>query len=305
MRKEYGTDLYDENELSNEYLTPDDFPAPGDADSPEEPEEYFVHEDEYNDDYSPELIEDEDDEDREEDEDDEESFVYHPFRDQETDHRRLPRRSLSSGRSFPAGILTAFLVISITAVLFLVSGLPGSALSLSRKIPEKEHEHTIPAEWTVVLAADCLKAGRQIKVCPDCGETVAEEEIPALGHESSGEWVTEKDADCLNPGIRRLTCSVCGEEIASEEIPPLGHTEPSEWTYDGEDSSCVTGGHRHKACTLCGEILEEEDVPPLGHVPSDEWTVDQEPTCEEEGRRVLLCSVCGSLLLDGRQRTDV
>ena len=48
VRKEYGPETDDGSELAEEYPAPGDYTAPGDADEPEEPEEYVVHEDEYN-----------------------------------------------------------------------------------------------------------------------------------------------------------------------------------------------------------------------------------------------------------------
>ena len=81
------------------------------------------------------------------------------------------------------------------------------------------HNHLFNG-WTVDLEPTCAEEGLRHAVCPDCGQTVTEEIIPATGNHSP---VTDPrveptaDADGLTEGSH---CGVCGVVIVKQEIIP-------------------------------------------------------------------------------------
>jgi hypothetical protein len=57
------------------------------------------------------------------------------------------------------------------------------------------------------------------KKCSVCGETlVAQEEVPALGHEA-GDWIVDKEATIGEAGSQHKECTKCHETLETEEIP--------------------------------------------------------------------------------------
>ncbi len=110
--------------------------------------------------------------------------------------------------------------------------------------------HTVSDTWTVVTEAQCLKDGKQVKACVDCGLVMEEESIWKLGHsfviqEGTAPTCTESG----NEDYKR--CSRCGYETIREEVPAIGHSF-SEWQNDGDTHS--------RTCSVCGEKETEEHV---------------------------------------------
>ena len=125
------------------------------------------------------------------------------------------------------------------------------------------------------------------KKCSVCGETlVAQEEIPALGHNYDAEVTAP---DCTNGGYTTYTCSVCGDNYVADETAALGHTEE---TVAGKAPTCAeTGLTDGKKCSVCGETLvAQEEIPALGHNYDAEVTA---PDCTNGGYTTYTCSVCG------------
>ena len=76
-------------------------------------------------------------------------------------------------------------------------------------------------------------------------------------------------------------------------------SDPCEHAYDeGEivDPTCVDNGYTLHTCELCGAYYKDNFVDPTGHVPG-EWVVELEPTADEEGRKILSCTVCNEVLM--------
>ena len=51
-------------------------------------------------------------------------------------------------------------------------------------------------------------------------------------------------------------------------------------------------GYEEVVCTVCKEVTETVVLPALGHT-SGEWVIDSEATCEADGHRHKVCTVCG------------
>ena len=137
-------------------------------------------------------------------------------------------------------------------------------------------------------APTCAETGlTDGKKCSVCGETlVAQEEIPALGHNYDAEVTAP---DCTNGGYTTYTCSVCGDNYASDHTDALGHTEE---TVAGKAPTCTeTGLTDGKKCSVCGEtLLAQEEIPANGHNYNAEVTA---PDCTNSGYTTYTCSVCG------------
>ena len=186
------------------------------------------------------------------------------------------------------------------------------------EIPALGHtEEVIPGK-----DATCTETGlTEGKKCTVCGETtVAQQEIPALGHKP-GEAVVEneKAASCTETGSYDsvVYCSVCSEELSRETVtvPALGHkdedrnfecdvcgedlcTEHTEEIIKGYAATCTEPGLTDgKKCSNCGEILEAQVViPALGHTPGESVIEDEvAASCTEDGYCVIVtcCTVCG------------
>jgi len=171
------------------------------------------------------------------------------------------------------------------------------------EIPALGHtEEVLPA-----VDATCTEIGwTEGTKCSVCGEIlVAQEEIPALGHNwnteinydennhwydclnecgakneeaaHNGEFATTLEPTCTEVGTKVYTCD-CGYTY-DEEIPALGH----DFQATGVTSvlGCETDNYTEYSCTLC-KIMELRDyLPAHGHdVVIDEAV---EPDCDDTG----------------------
>ena len=165
----------------------------------------------------------------------------------------------------------------------------------TRDVAAKGHSF---GEWTVTTKPTCTADGVETRKCANCDETETRK-VDALGHtwkaatctEPStcetcgvttgdalghqwGEWKTVADATCEKDGEKLRACGTCGEK-ESKSIPALGH--------DWKDATCTEPKH----CSRCDAT--EGNAP--GH-QYGAWTVKTPATCEKDGERVRVCSVC-------------
>jgi len=157
------------------------------------------------------------------------------------------------------------------------------------KLCTEHEEEIIPGK-----DATCTESGlTEGKKCSKCGEIlVAQEEIPALGHD-----VVEheaKDPTCTEHGWKAYeTCSRC-DYTTYEEIPALGHTEAAPVTENEVPATCTEAGSYDTVvyCSVCGEELSRETtiVPAKGHDFTE--ISRKEATCVEEGYVLRQCE-CG------------
>ena len=94
---------------------------------------------------------------------------------------------------------------------------------------------TIPhnyGDWTVTLEPTCTTTGLHSKECADCGD-VAEESIPALGHDYAQGTVTKATIDA-DGSIVDSTCSRCGDKTSQVIAHPTSFVLSSKsYTYNG------------------------------------------------------------------------
>lgn len=154
-----------------------------------------------------------------------------------------------------------------------------------------KHEHTPSGEWLLDHDATCTENGIEYMICTKCKEKIDEKEIPATGHSISDKWTVEKEPTCVEPGEEARECIICGEPLETKEIPALGHTKAKDWTVTKEPT-CTKKGEKVKVCTVCGEVLEKKDVAATGHKFGG-WTVITYSTCTTHGSEKRKCSVCG------------
>jgi hypothetical protein len=157
--------------------------------------------------------------------------------------------------------------------------------------------------------------------CSVCGEILTNQEvIPASGHQ----WdlgVITTEPTCEEFGVRTFTCYICDGQY-TEQIDKLGHDIV---VIHGTAATCTESGLTDGAvCSRCDHVeIPQEVIPATGH-PFGDWiqdpdnpdkiyrlcdicgykeesehrwdtgTVTLEPTCTEEGERVLHCLDCGA-----------
>ena len=152
-------------------------------------------------------------------------------------------------------------------------------------------------------AATCTETGMtEGKKCTTCGDIlVAQEEIPALGHDADAEEILPgKDATCTEAGITEgKKCTVCGEiVVAQEEIPALGH--------DWNPVLAQNDDEHWSVCTRCDETkdkaahtLNESSVCTACGYGCDHANTSA-PTCTEPG----VCSDCGLPVVSATGHTE-
>ena len=155
-------------------------------------------------------------------------------------------------------------------------------------------------------AATCTEAGlTEGKHCLVCGKVlVAQEVVPATGHNFSAEVVEEKylksAANCENAAVYYKSCAVCGA-IGEETFvygEALGHLEVA---VAAKAPTCTeTGLTEGAVCLVCGKILvEQEEVPATGHDFSAEVVavkyLKSVADCENAAVLYKSCAVCGAI----------
>lgn len=126
--------------------------------------------------------------------------------------------------------------------------------------------------------ATCGEAGYDRVVCADCGATISETVIEATGAHVEGEAVVT-ESTCSEAGKEVYNCSVCGAFMREVALELADHTP-------GAEATCQAA----QTCTVCGIEL----VAKLDHI---EGTPERtNPTCEEDGKDVYKCTMCGDVL---------
>lgn len=148
-------------------------------------------------------------------------------------------------------------------------------------------DHISDNNWIQTKAPTCTEQGLEIQKCKDCGKTIAEKTIPALGH-NYGEWKVTTPATCMSEGIETRTCH-CGE-TETRTIPKSNH-QAGEWIVTKEPT-CVDNGEKVQKCTVCDEVIKTEIISANGHTPG-EWEIVKEATCTEKGEKKSVCTICG------------
>ena len=157
----------------------------------------------------------------------------------------------------------------------------------SAEIPKKEHDSKVTVKGT---DATCTKQGKtEGKKCSLCGTvTVAQETIPALGHDL-GEYKITKKPTCTAKGEETAKCTRCSY-TKTQDVERIPHTEV---TVKAVAPTCTKSGKTEgKKCSVCNKItVEQETVEALGH-ELGEYKITKEPTCTAKGEKEAKCIRC-------------
>jgi len=153
-----------------------------------------------------------------------------------------------------------------------------------------EHEYV----EEVTKAATCTEEGVKTLTCSKCGE-VAEEAIPALGHDFATKYTTDVAATCTAEGSKSYHCSRCDAKDGVKAIAKLDHMW-SENLVEIEPVTCTVNGKRGYVCEEC-QAVDESRIEVLytgGHTMDLFWTVDLEMSCKDNtpGWESRHCQVC-------------
>lgn len=153
--------------------------------------------------------------------------------------------------------------------------------------------HRYSDEFTVDVAATCLKAGSKSKHCLNDGCTakidVTVIPAPTTGHNYVVESQTA--ATCTENGVITKKCTNCGE-IVKEYKSKLGHAYDYEYTVDVE-ATCTIPGEKSRHCTRdgCKARMDIVRINNGGHT----WgkvTVTKMPTSKDTGTGTQICDAC-------------
>ena len=147
------------------------------------------------------------------------------------------------------------------------------------------HEfETIPA---VNVAATCTTDGYEVYNCKYCDAQKFVKTAEKLNHMHTESFT--KDATCEAEGYIRITCVDCGKILSEETLEKTAHTKE----VITVEPTCTSGGTITTKCSVCGKLLEDiVYTPAKGHTWGD-WVVISGGTCEVEGKRKRVCTVCG------------
>lgn len=154
---------------------------------------------------------------------------------------------------------------------------------------KKSESHTHSYTVGITKDATCTEAGAKVYNC-SCGASYVET-IAAKGHDFSKTEVEE--ATCTTEGKVFKECSRCGEKEETAILEKLEHT-PGEWKTVKEPSYTELG-RREQHCTSCDELLDAKDIAVLPHEHSYQVMEHTDATCEQDGREVTACEICGDV----------
>lgn len=141
------------------------------------------------------------------------------------------------------------------------------------------------------VAATCGKEGYKVVICSRCGKEIGSRTvIPATGNHTWGAWVTDKAPTCSADGEKHRTCSTCGT-VGKDVIKSEGHNFKTVWKT--VDATCGKDGYKVLTCAYCGkEVNNRTVIPATGNHTWGSWITDKAATCEADGSKHRVCSVC-------------
>ena len=167
------------------------------------------------------------------------------------------------------------------------------------------HVHR-PGSWIVDIEATCVASGREHQECLDCGNVVAEREIP-ISNLHNYQMAEESLPSCTVDGYVLMRCSNCGAEkrniiyatgheyngdnvcdICGYERPIHNHF----YTETVVAPTCVTMGYTLHTCS-CGDSYRDNYIEGPGH-KWDDGEIVQNATCYINGQIKYTCTVCNA-----------
>ena len=141
------------------------------------------------------------------------------------------------------------------------------------------------------VAPTCEKDGYAVVTCSRCGKEMGSKTvIPATGH-TWGSWVIDKKETCTAEGLRHHVCTVCNKRV-SEAIKKKNHNVQGQ--IKRVEPTCVKDGYAVVVCSDCGQEMGNRTVlKATGKHTWGAWVIDKQATCETEGKRHHVCTVCG------------
>ncbi|MBQ7358043.1 MAG: phosphodiester glycosidase family protein [Clostridia bacterium] len=165
-----------------------------------------------------------------------------------------------------------------------ICGVCGTRTGNTETISATGHNYT-----SVTTEPTCTDGGKTVYTCTVCGDTYTDNEVGATGHVSGG-WVVESEATCTATGSKYEICGVCGARMGeSVTIDTVDHRYVAKVTLP----TCTAEGYTTYTCETCFGSYTDNTVEATGHVESD-WLVDQAATCETNGQKHTVCTVCGA-----------
>ena len=147
------------------------------------------------------------------------------------------------------------------------------------------------------IPATCTEKGKIVIVCT-CGDT-QEIEVPAKGHSYS--LASQTEANCTEESTETYVCDVCGETKENHETPAIGHTL-SGWRVIVSATE-EAEGRMARVCTICEKEIETKTIDKLIHFHKEGKVLELvEPTCQETGRKIWVCSGCGETITSGLRK---
>ena len=166
------------------------------------------------------------------------------------------------------------------------------------KVEVGAHGHT---EQTLeAVDPTCTETGLTAgKKCTVCGTTtVAQEEVPATGHNSDVN-VPGTAATCGETGLTDgKKCSVCGTTTVEQTVIPATGEHSNLWGEEEgtrQEPTCTEDGYVEYVvlCDVCGAVMSSrtETLEAPGHNVPDA-TYNNDATCVADGTKTGTCTIC-------------
>lgn len=126
-------------------------------------------------------------------------------------------------------------------------------------LDNKVDGHNVPKNALIVdQAATCSDDGYAHGNCTNCGQTVQDIVIPALGTHVYDKEIVYMPAKCGSVGISQIVCAGCGR-VGSQSPIPATNNHNHVWTED-YCASYTDSGKQKFACAECGMVSDDNGV---------------------------------------------
>ena len=139
---------------------------------------------------------------------------------------------------------------------------------------QPQHEHKFSEEWKSNETQHWHECECQEK------SGVADHDYETITVEST----------CSKKGSETVKCKVCGYVKSTKELELKEHTPAEEHVI--VKATCKDFGSDSVVCSVCGETISVVFSAKLDHTPSETPEEVKEPSCSEEGLKVVKCTAC-------------